>query len=181
MDMLTFSKDRQPELTRADLNETVSDVIELVKQRADEAKVMLVWQPRAELPPLQFDTELLHRAVLNVVGNAIDACEKRPEARVEVSIEWAAGDAFVRIVVADNGEGIAAEEVQRIFSVFESKKGARGTGLGLPVSQKIMREHGGEIRVESTPGAGSRFYLELPIHSPQPPQNSATIVMPTVS
>ena len=52
---------------------------------------------------------------------------------------------------------------QRIFSVFESKKGARGTGLGLPVSQKILREHGGDIRVESTLGVGSRFYLELPV------------------
>jgi len=52
--------------------------------------------------------------------------------------------------------------VKRIFSVFESKKGSRGTGLGLPVSQKILKEHGGEIRVESSPGTGSRFYLELP-------------------
>jgi signal transduction histidine kinase len=166
MDMLTFSKDREPELETADLNETVSDVVELMKSRADESGVQVDWHPRNDLPPFQFDAELLHRAILNVLTNAIDACEKRagegPPPRIEVAIEFASGDRFVHIVVADNGEGIAAEDIKRIFSVFESRKGSRGTGLGLPVSQKIMREHGGDIRVESEPGAGSRFYLELP-------------------
>jgi signal transduction histidine kinase len=162
MDMLTFSKDREPDLAPADLNETLADVVELMQARAAEAQVQLVFQRRDDLPQFQFDADLLHKAVLNVVTNAIDACEKREGARVEVSVEHAPGERFVHIVVADNGEGIAAEDLQRIFSVFESKKGSRGTGLGLPVSQKIMREHGGDIRVESTPGIGSRFYLELP-------------------
>ena len=54
------------------------------------------------------------------------------------------------------------EDINKIFSVFESRKGSRGTGLGLPVSQKILREHGGDIRVESTLGVGSKFILELP-------------------
>jgi signal transduction histidine kinase len=64
--------------------------------------------------------------------------------------------------VADNGEGIAPEDVKKIFSVFESRKGARGTGLGLPVSQKILREHGGDIDVESTRDVGSKFILHFP-------------------
>jgi two-component system NtrC family sensor kinase len=167
MDMLTFSKDREPELIAANLSETISDVVELMKARAAEAKVGLCWQPRADLPPFQFDPDLLHRAILNVVTNAIDACEKRENGRVEVSVEWAADDRLVHIVVADNGEGIAPDDIKRIFSIFESKKGSRGTGLGLAVSQKIMREHGGDIRVESIPGAGSRFYLELPVQGQQ--------------
>ena len=78
-------------------------------------------------------------------GKAIDACEKQDGAKVEVCIDYVLGDRTVRIVVADNGEGIAAEDVKKIFSVFESRKGSRGTGLGLPVSQKILREHGGAI------------------------------------
>jgi signal transduction histidine kinase len=162
MDMLTFSKEREPELAAGDLNALLGEVVELMQARAAEAQVQLVFQRREDLPPFQFDSDLLHRAVLNVVTNAIDACEKRDGARVEVLVEYAADERFVHIVVADNGEGIAAEDLQKIFSVFESRKGSRGTGLGLPVSQKIMREHGGEIRVESTPGSGSRFYLELP-------------------
>jgi signal transduction histidine kinase len=186
MDMLTFSKDREPELVAADLNETIGDVVELMKSRAAEAQVDLHWQPRTDLPPFQFDPDLLHRAILNVLTNAIDACEKRDAACaqvaacVKVSTEWSPGEQFVHIVVADNGEGIADDDIKRIFSIFESKKGSRGTGLGLPVSQKIMREHGGDIRVESTPGSGSRFYLELPAQGPQAIRNTETITMPTV-
>ncbi len=162
LDMLTFSKDREPELIAADLNETVSDVVELMQIRAAEAVVELAWQPLANLPMFTFDPELLHRAILNVVTNAIDACEKQDGAEVAVSIEYALGDRTVRIVVSDNGAGIAPDDIKKIFSVFESRKGARGTGLGLPVSQKILREHGGDILVESTLGVGSKFVLELP-------------------
>jgi two-component system, NtrC family, sensor kinase len=64
--------------------------------------------------------------------------------------------------VRDNGEGIPEEDLAKIFCVFESRKGNRGTGLGLPVSQKILQEHGGDIRVESQLDLGSTFYLEFP-------------------
>ena len=68
--------------------------------------------------------------------------------------------------MADNGEGIAEADLKRIFSVFESKKGSRGTGLGLPVSQKIMREHGGDIRVEDRVQGdytkGAKFVVTIP-------------------
>ncbi len=175
MDMLTFSKDREPELEPGDLGALLADVVELMQARAAEAQVQLVYERRNELPPFLFDADLLHRAVLNVVTNAIDACEKREGARVELLVEFAPGERFVHIVVADNGEGIAAEDLPKIFSVFESRKGSRGTGLGLPVSQKIMREHGGEIRVESTPGRGSRFYLELPTNLSHAPRAGDTL------
>jgi signal transduction histidine kinase len=175
MDMLTFSKDREPELAAGDLSETIGDVVELMKSRAAEAQVTLAWQERTDLPPFHFDADLLHRAILNVVTNAIDACEKREAARVEISVNWQPNERCVEIVVADNGEGIAEADLKRIFSVFESKKGSRGTGLGLPVSQKIMREHGGDIRVESTPGHGSKFFLQLPAQPPQTLLNTDTI------
>jgi two-component system NtrC family sensor kinase len=138
-------------------------VVELMQTRAAEAEVKLTFTRSETLQPFYFDPDLLHRAVLNIVTNAIDACEKRPGAQVDVGIELDPEGHLVQILVSDNGEGIPQEDLGRIFSVFESKKGARGTGLGLPVSQKILREHGGDIRVESTPGAGSRFSLELPL------------------
>ena len=143
--------------------------------RAAEAAVELRWRPQEGLPKFQFDPELLHRAILNVVTNAIDACEKREGALVEVTIEFAPGDRLVHIVVADNGEGIAPEDLKRIFSVFESRKGARGTGLGLPVSQKILREHGGDIRVESELNHGTRFYLDLPAQILEQPRTTETM------
>jgi signal transduction histidine kinase len=145
-------------------------VIELVQVHAGELKVELRWQPAAEMPDLVFDPEGLHRAVLNVVSNAIDAAgeieppagEIEPPGWVAVRTEYAADAALLRIVVEDNGPGIPAEQVDKLFSPFASTKKGRGTGLGLPVSQKILNEHGGRILVNSQPGGGSRFTLELP-------------------
>ncbi|MEX0819821.1 MAG: ATP-binding protein, partial [Pirellulaceae bacterium] len=168
MDMLTFSKDREPDLVPSDMNEVVADVLELMLVRAKGAGVELRCLASEAMPELLFDPELLHRAILNVVTNAIDACERSKPGLVTVSTRYSADDAKVRVVVEDNGGGIEEDDIKRIFSVFESRKGARGTGLGLPVSQKILREHGGDIFVESTRGTGSRFILELPAIIPDP-------------
>ena len=162
MDMLTFSKERQPERVPAQLNQVVLEVLELMQARAAEAGVSLQWQPDSAMPVLQFDPDALHRAILNVVTNAVDACEKTQGGRILLTTDYLADPGLARITIEDNGEGIAAEHLQQIFSLFESRKGSRGTGLGLPVSQKILREHGGEIRVESTPDVGSKFFLEFP-------------------
>lgn len=166
MDMLTFSKERQPEKVPADLNQVAAEVVELMQARASESGVKLVWQPATGMPTLHFDPDALYRAILNVVTNAIDACERALDGQVTVATEYAADKALARVTVADNGEGIAGDDIQKVFSLFESRKGSRGTGLGLPVSQKILREHGGEIRVESVPNVGSKFFLEFPAVSP---------------
>jgi len=162
MDMLTFSKEREPEVGPASLNDVVRDVIELMQSRADELKVSLAWQPAAELPELIFDSEGIHRAVLNVVTNAIDACEAIENSRVVVSVSLDSTGGHATVTVEDNGPGIPDEDRQEIFSLFMSRKGSRGTGLGLPVSKKILKEHGGDILLDSEIGRGSRFTLQLP-------------------
>ena len=170
MDMLSFSKDREPELLRHDLNKLIDEVIELMASRAGEHSVQLDWQrpPREIL--VDVDSEAMHRAVLNVVTNAIDAANQFERAenapgRVGVAIELSQLKNYVRIHVTDNGPGIAEEELTKVFSPFESTKGARGTGLGLPVSQKILREHGGEITIDSRLGHGTTFTLQWPAYS----------------
>lgn len=175
MDMLTFSKDREPDLVPSDINEVVTDVLELMVVRAKTAGVELKKNAAESMPELLFDPELLHRAILNVVTNAIDACESSEPGRVIVSTQHSAEESKVRVIVEDNGGGIEEADMKRIFSVFESRKGARGTGLGLPVSQKILREHGGDIYVESTLGTGSRFVLELAAIIPDPSNHSDTL------
>jgi len=206
MDMLTFSKEREPELVPADLNSVAADVVELMNVRAVERGVELVLVPEGHLPLLTFDPEAMHRAVLNVVSNAIDACDREtmnrevePEeeeddflddgnetreiepaivqasqtpleprvGHVEVRVEYAPAEGMVRVAVHDNGCGIPAGEIDHVFSLFVSHKGGRGTGLGLPVSQKILKEHGGRIVVTSEPGKGSCFTLELPALLPE--------------
>ena len=161
MDMLTFSKEREPEMVACDLNRVVGDVLELMNIRAQEAGVTLLDQRTPAIPEMTFDPEGIHRAVLNVVTNAIDACEDATAGQVVVQTDYdPAGLLTVR--VRDNGVGLEPEQMTRIFQVFVSGKGHRGTGLGLAVSQKILQEHGGEIRVESQPGQGSCFTLQWP-------------------
>jgi len=168
MDMLTFSKEREPDLTTADLNHVVGDVVELMQTHADDLDVALDWQPDGTMPELVFDPEGIHRAVLNVVTNAIDAAGENEEAgQVTVRSEYSPEEALVRITIEDNGPGIAPAQVEQLFSPFVSTKKGRGTGLGLPVSQKILTEHGGRIRVDVHSGPGSRFILELPAVLPK--------------
>jgi two-component system, NtrC family, sensor kinase len=166
MDMLTFSKEREPVPEASNLNEITSDVVELMRSRAADDEVELVWLPAPTMPTLMFDPEAMHRAVLNIVTNAIDACHDCERGRVEVLTQYSHSERMARVQVVDNGSGIEKDDLDKIFSVFVSRKGGRGTGLGLPVSQKILQEHGGRIRVESQPGQGSRFTLEFPATSP---------------
>ncbi|UUO05025.1 ATP-binding protein [Blastopirellula sp. J2-11] len=164
MDMLSYSKEREPDLTASDVNDTVGDVVELMQSRAAEQNVQLLYFPLPAEIQLMFDAEGLHRAVLNVVSNAIDACLSADEPKVEVAIVLDEAAQRLNIDVVDNGCGIPAEKIESIFTAFESSKGNRGTGLGLPVSQKILREHGGDIEVHSQEGVGSRFTLYFPAH-----------------
>jgi signal transduction histidine kinase len=177
MDMLTFSKEREPVPEPSNLNELVSDIVELMKARASEENVELVWLPAPTMPTLMFDPEAMHRAVLNIITNAIDACHDHNGGRVEVSTQHSQAEKMARVAVVDNGSGIEPDDLEKIFAVFVSRKGGRGTGLGLPVSQKILEEHNGRIRVESTMGEGSRFTMEFPAIVPQP---SSSGTMPAV-
>lgn len=174
MDMLTFSKERVPQKVDADLNETTADVVELMAGRARDSGVELLFCGGDSLPEACFDPDALHQAILNLVTNAIDAVKVDPNGgdgeieavppvgRVEVRTSHDPELGWM-VDVIDNGPGVSPEDRQRIFSLFESNKGARGTGLGLPVSAKILREHDGEIEILDPPnGTGCCFRLCLP-------------------
>jgi signal transduction histidine kinase len=175
LDMLTFSKEREPEMIVDNLNRVASDVVELMQTRAAEHKVTLELQLDPNMPELLYDPDGMHHALLNVVTNAIDACDGCSEPRIEVVTEFVPLEQRVRIHVQDTGRGISEEDLPKIFVLFESSKGNRGTGLGLSVSQKILRELGGEIRVTSQVGQGSCFTLDMPAVLPDndsgPPTN----------
>ena len=163
MDMLSFSKEREPDPVPSDLAALVTDIVETVQQRADESGTTVRWSPPDDLPWMIFDPEGISRAVLNVVSNALDAVESRPDPVVEIRVVIDRDAKLVRIVVSDNGQGMDAETLATVFNLFVSTKGSRGTGLGLTVSRKILREHGGDIRATSVPGEGSTFTLEFPL------------------
>jgi signal transduction histidine kinase len=136
--------------------------VELMQARANDFNVVLTFQPAPGLGKHLFDAEAVHRAILNLVTNAIDACRESDGGRVDTLVEKVEDPPRLRVIVKDDGEGIAPEDIKRIFSIFESNKGSRGTGLGLPVSQKIAHEHGGRIVVQSDVGSGSSFIFEIP-------------------
>ena len=92
--------------------------------------------------------------------------EERKNPHLAVATTLDPEEGWVRILVLDNGVGIAPQKLADIFKPFVSTKGAKGTGLGLAVSRKILREHGGDIVVQSQPGKGSKFILRFPIKSP---------------
>lgn len=166
MDMLTFSKEREPEKVTGDLNATVSDAMELMTSRATEQGVALQNDLNNEIPAASFDPDAIHRVIINLVTNAIDATSSAQQGpRVLVRTDFLNDVGWI-VDVADNGSGIQPEDRQRIFSLFESSKGMRGTGIGLPVCAKIMREHGGSIKVIDLPEhSGACFRLHLPIPS----------------
>jgi K+-sensing histidine kinase KdpD len=166
MDMLSFSKEREPVVEPTDLNHLVTEVVELMDGRANELGAKLETNIQEDLPAVQADSEGLHRALLNVVSNALDAVEERKNARVVVGTRLGPEPGWVRLLVRDNGLGIPTEKLDDIFKPFVSSKGAKGTGLGLAVSRKILREHGGDIEVQTEQGKGSLFTLHLPIKSP---------------
>jgi signal transduction histidine kinase len=160
LDMLTMSKEREPKRESTNLVLLIQDALSIAQAPARDANVQLVWNPPADPQTACVDPEGIHRAVLNLILNAIDATSGRPDAKV--SIVLLCTQDSTRIEIEDNGVGIPQSQLQTIFSLFESTKGNRGTGLGLPVSQKIIREHGGDISVSSVVDQGTTFTIQLP-------------------
>ena len=113
----------------------------------------------------------IHRSLLNLISNAIDACTlegiMKDNGSVLVRVDRPPGWG-VRFTVSDNGTGIDRQTQDRLFSDFFTTKGYKGTGLGLPVTQKIVHEHGGRLNFESDPGRGSTFTILLPDRKEEP-------------
>jgi signal transduction histidine kinase len=172
MNMLTYSKEREPCLEDVDLLGLSREACEMLQPRAAEKGVLLEVRGDDSLPPAPADPMGIHRALLNLVANAIDAAAEGDEKKrviVEVSRDPhldAARGPFLRVRVRDTGPGISPERMEEVFRPFVSTKGSRGTGLGLAVSRKILREHGGDVVAESKVGVGSIFTLRLPLRSP---------------
>jgi signal transduction histidine kinase len=168
MNMLSFSKDRVPERTPTDLNMLVNDVFDLLRARAQRHNVELVFEPTGP-SIVSIDGRQIYRVILNLVVNALDACVQRG-GRIEVSCEMRRSGCVLRIV--DTGPGIPEELLPRIFEAFVTGKGGGGTGLGLACSQKIVREHEGDIEVRNTPNQGACFSVFLPHdpHATAPPR-----------
>lgn len=161
MNLLTFSRERQPELQPADLNDLCSEIVEVVRHKAEGQKVSVSFDP-GPIGVVFIDAREIYRVVLNLVTNAIEACEKREDGSGRVRIATNPESGGVTFSVQDNGMGIPPDILPKLAQAFVSSKGSRGTGLGLACSYKIVREHGGDITVDTQVGLGTTFTVHLP-------------------
>jgi signal transduction histidine kinase len=163
-----FAKMPQPELAPVNLNEIVRNVVKLF-----EAQFNAVGRPpispelhlEENLPVIQADATLLHRAIENLVLNAMDAM---PAGGV-LMLRTQTVEQGVSLEVSDTGTGLTPEETERIFTPYYTSK-QHGSGLGLAIVQAVVADHGGRIWVESESGVGTSFHIELPSHPPHKPQ-----------
>lgn len=160
LNMLAFSKQREPQLEPLSANKVVTDVVELLQSTADDAGIVLLADLDEHAPPLPLDYDGLHQVVLNLISNALDAVP-RPGGAITVRTRYDALERRVAIIVSDNGPGVPEGERTRIFEPFHSTKGHGGTGLGLAVARKIIHEHGGTIEVSGPHGGGAEFTIKL--------------------
>ncbi len=160
-DLLEFARDRKQEHRTLALAGVVRDALESLDDRLRQAPIELLWQPPSNGPIVRGGDQELQQVFVNLIGNAVDAMGERG-GRLELTVT-SEGDRAVA-AVADSGPGIPKAEQERVFRPFYSTKLASGgTGLGLSISYQIVRRHGGDLRVESEPGRGSRFVVELPL------------------
>jgi len=161
MDMLSYCKERQPLYEKCDLGEVVRDVIDLSGPLLEEKAIAIEHNLDEQKASAEIDAEGIVRCLLNILTNAIDAVESG-KGRISIKIGKDEQAKRVFIAVTDNGCGIPPDVQPRIFEAFCSTKGSKGTGLGLAVVAKTVKEHCGSIDVQTKPGQGSTFTIHLP-------------------
>jgi two-component system NtrC family sensor kinase len=162
-DLLAFSRRSKPQRIDADLNKLVSSTISLVGHKLKLSDCQADIDLAHDLPPVWCDPSQMQQVILNLVMNAAEAMHSKGGGTVRVTTRVAASGRDVEIVVADNGEGIAPENLGKIFHpFFTTKPEGKGVGLGLAVLYGIIQAHDGEIDVKSTPGQGTTFTVTIP-------------------
>jgi two-component system sensor histidine kinase AtoS len=171
--LLELARPAPATFTRIPLAPLVDRAVDLFANQIEASQVLVTRDYARDLAPVAVDEESVYRAVINVVGNALDAMPSG--GRLGLRLAWAASTEGFRpprvatrqvlLEVSDTGAGIRMEDAERLFNPFFTTK-ERGTGLGLAVTHKIIEDHGGMIDFHSTPGGGTTFRIVLPVTPP---------------
>jgi len=156
---LDFSKPAPLNLKPCSINAIVEATVKLIRQEATERDMEVIMLTDGNIPLVQCDYSRVKQALLNLLINAMDASTSGDT----ISVSTEAGKGAVCIIVQDTGKGMSAEETEKIFKPFYGTK-TRGTGLGLALVDRIIKEHGGEIEVDSMPGKGTKFIMTIKVH-----------------
>jgi two-component system, NtrC family, nitrogen regulation sensor histidine kinase NtrY len=155
-----FAKMPAPEMQSVRLNELVGETARLFAPQLEQARVRPALEIDPNVPPVQADPEQLTRVLRNLVLNAIDAM---PDGGT-LTLRTTALENGARLEVIDTGQGLTPEECERLFTPYYTTK-THGTGLGLAIVQSVISDHKGRISVESAPGKGTAFRIELGWHN----------------
>jgi len=168
-ELMDLSRPRSARMGEVDLAGTLQEIVLFQRESVEDRRIGFQMLLDPSIPPIRGDQSLLTRLLLNLVKNAIEAIEDEGEILIatkvasELHLNRPGGRPvpFIQISIRDSGKGIPRETLDNIFTPFYTTK-TRGTGLGLALCQKIVGEHQGFIKVESTPGEGTCFTVSLP-------------------
>ncbi|MDF7826888.1 ATP-binding protein [Pontiellaceae bacterium B12227] len=146
-----------PERKPHDLKDLVKDTLEVMKHEISDRRMLVEAEFAEEVPAVAVDDTQVKQVFFNVIKNALQAMDDGGILKLETQLS----DRYVAVVVEDNGQGIDPEKLGAIYEPYHTTK-AEGTGLGMMIVQRIMRDHGGEIEINSEPGRGTRMTLRFP-------------------
>ncbi|HTW59605.1 MAG TPA: ATP-binding protein [Terriglobales bacterium] len=164
-DLLQTARPHPPRVRKSDLNTTVEHAVMLGRQQALAKSVEIVLQKDPSLPEVEHDSDQIHQILLNLMLNALQAIDTNGTNKGKITVTLKPQGTTVVVEVADNGRGIAADQLPNIFRPFYTTKGD-GTGLGLSLARRIVEDHHGRIDVTSTVGKGTTFAVILPLQRP---------------
>jgi signal transduction histidine kinase len=163
--MLSYSRKMELRFEKHNLNSLLFDILHQIDDSAVERGVAIIPETHRDIPLVEMDYDRIYDALLNLITNAIDAIPAdRPGGLVQVKTRLSDDGKYVEVVIQDNGAGIPPENQSKIFNLFFSTKGDRGSGIGLSVTRKVIEEHEGRILLESAVGKGTTFTVQIPVH-----------------
>jgi PAS domain S-box-containing protein len=162
-DLLSFARKSKTRKEMRDIHAIIDDAIAFVRHHSNLERIRILSAYDRNVPPLRLDGKKIKQVLINLLMNAIHACERKQKGVIKITTGFHSEPDRVFIRIMDDGGGIEKSNITKIFDpFFTTKPTGQGTGLGLSVSYGIIKEHGGGIQVESEPGKGSTFTVVLP-------------------
>jgi signal transduction histidine kinase len=147
----------KPQLQPANINAIVEETLQFFAPEIEARDIVVESELRSDLPLVQIDRDQMKQAFYNIIKNSFEAMKRRGILRIRTDMD----DSHVRVSFTDNGGGMSAEALSRVFEPYYTTK-SRGSGLGLLIVRRIVREHGGELAIESAEGKGLTLTIRLP-------------------
>lgn len=168
LDILYYAKEQNLKWERVDVFSFAHELVKTITPKLKGENIDLETHFEPALGDFEVDAGIVHSALINILQNAIEACKIDPDTKVhKILFEIAQKESFVEFRVKDNGIGMDEDTRRNIFQPFSSSKGNQGTGMGLYISNRIIRQHGGEIQLQSAPGQGADFRIRMPKTLPE--------------